>query len=145
MSSKADTSNGVSVTMVSDLVMPSGKTWREENLELAHKIPIGTLVEVKYDKWHGDGACEKVHARLYVSKHTRDCDGEPLYILSPRTSRLGCSKCHSRMIESSVNDDRGPFSESHLKTIVVDGEILRGEKSEDFFWSEEERLEFSNK
>jgi len=143
MSSKADTNNRTSVTMVSDLVMPSGKTWREENLELIHNIPLGTLVEVKYNEWFGDGACEKVHARLYVTKHTRDCDGEPLYVLSPRGVRLGCSKCRSSIVESSINNDRGPFAESSLRVVDVDEGILRGDRSDDFVWSEEERRQFS--
>jgi hypothetical protein len=64
-------------------VQENGKTVKENNLDnLHHKIPVGTLVEVKYDNWFGEGACEKVHARLWVIKHTRDCDGTPLYSLS---------------------------------------------------------------
>jgi hypothetical protein len=67
---------------VADIVEENGKTIRENNLEKTHDIPIGTLVEVKYDEWYGDGACEKVHARLWVIGHSRDCDGTPLYNLS---------------------------------------------------------------
>jgi hypothetical protein len=68
--------------VVHDIIGADGKTYQETNLERQHRIPIGTLVEVKYDKWHGDGACEKVHARLWVIHHGRDCDGTPLYALS---------------------------------------------------------------
>ncbi len=50
----------------------------------AHAIPVNTLVEVKYYEWYGDGACSKVHARLFVAEHVRDCDGTPMYNLSPR-------------------------------------------------------------
>lgn len=67
---------------IGDVVEKNGKTVRENNMEISHNIPVDTLVEVKYDNWHGDGACEKVHARLWVVKHGRDCDGEPLYVLS---------------------------------------------------------------
>ena len=67
---------------VHDIVEENGKTIKENNLARQHAIPIGALVEVKFDKWHGDGACEKVHARLWVVKHTRDCDGTPMYTLS---------------------------------------------------------------
>ena len=49
----------------------TGKTWREENLEKEHNIPLKTLVEVE-----GSGL------RMYVVKHMRDCDGTPLYGLS---------------------------------------------------------------
>lgn len=55
---------------VADLVNPeSGKTYREENSELQHNIPIGSLVEVATGE------------RLTVVKHTRDCDQTPLYTL----------------------------------------------------------------
>lgn len=66
-----------------DIVEANGKTIRQNNMEKTHKIPVGTLVEVKYDTWHSGGACEKVHARLWVVSHDRDCDGTPLYTLSP--------------------------------------------------------------
>lgn len=65
----------------SDIVEDNGLTVRENNNLLQHTIPIGTLVEVKYDTWHGNGVCEKVHARLLVIKHSRDCDGTPIYVL----------------------------------------------------------------
>ena len=69
--------------MIHDLVNPkTGKTYKEENLELKHNIPIGTLVEVKWHDWFGDGAGWKVHARLWVISHDRDCDGTPLYSIS---------------------------------------------------------------
>ena len=67
--------------MIHDLVEENGKTIRENKLEIQHKIPIGVLVEVKYDDWYGDGACQRVHARLWVIEHARDCDGTPLYVL----------------------------------------------------------------
>lgn len=68
---------------IHDLVNPdTGKTYKEENLEKRHNVPIGTLVEVKWDEWFGDGACWKIHARLWVVAHRRDCDGTPLYSVS---------------------------------------------------------------
>lgn len=57
---------------VADMVNEkTGKTWREENLEKEHNIPLKSLVEVE-----GRGL------RLYVVKYLRDCDGTPLYGLS---------------------------------------------------------------
>ena len=64
------------------IVEANGKTIRENNLETIHRIPIGSLVEVKFNSWFSDGACWKVHARLWVVHHSRDCDGTPLYTLS---------------------------------------------------------------
>lgn len=56
---------------VADLVNPkSGKTYREENAEKAHSIPIGSLVELKSG------------VRLFVVYHGRDCDQTPLYYMA---------------------------------------------------------------
>jgi len=62
--------------------VPNGPTVKQKNLEKEHAIPIGTLVEVKYNKFLGAGACIKAYARLFVYDHIRDCDGLPLYILA---------------------------------------------------------------
>lgn len=66
---------------ISDLKNPeTGKTYRQENNEKTHKIPLGTLVEVDFN----DEYCEtpKKGLRLFVVRHDRDCDGTPLYSLS---------------------------------------------------------------
>ena len=63
---------------VADIVEPNGKTWRENNLELMHKIPLGTLVEINCD-YHAEHMM-----RSYVVKHGRDCDGSPLYVLGKK-------------------------------------------------------------
>jgi len=55
---------------VADMVNPeSGKTYREENNSLQHKIPVGSIVKVD----------DCFYARVF--SHTRDCDGTPLYTL----------------------------------------------------------------
>lgn len=68
------TSN-IKAVLVSNIVEANGKTVRQNNLELQHNIPIGTLVEVdiEYSDQHG--------IRAFVCEHTRDCDGTPLYAL----------------------------------------------------------------
>lgn len=60
----------------------SGKTYREENCEKQHAIPVGTLVETTIKHYWSSGSCLRGRARLWVVQHTRDCDGTPLYILS---------------------------------------------------------------
>ena len=58
--------------IIADLTNPAtGKTWRQENAARTHTIPLGALVEI-----FGTGV------RLFVAKHTRDCDETPLYSLS---------------------------------------------------------------
>lgn len=60
----------------SDIKNPeTGKTFREENMEKTHNIPLGSLVEVILDG-------ERNGLRLFVVQHGRDCDGTPLYGLS---------------------------------------------------------------
>lgn len=55
---------------VADLVnTKTGKTWRQENSELQHNIPLGSLVELETGE------------RLFVIKHNRDCDQTPMYSL----------------------------------------------------------------
>lgn len=68
----------------SEIVEENSKTIRENNMERQHNIPLGALVELKHTEWHGDGACERIHARLWVVNRGRDCDGTPLYSLAPK-------------------------------------------------------------
>ena len=85
---------------IADLVNPhTGKTYREENAELKHKIPIGSLVELD------------TGVRLFVVHHSRDCDMTPLYSL--------CAE-----IESDYEDEfyakmkwHNGYSEENLRTI----------------------------
>lgn len=89
---------------IADLTNPeTGKTYRQENLEKKHTIPIGTLVEVKFDNWFSGGACWKVHARLWIVLHTRDCDGTPLYSISQwRHPSFAMSETHHGFAEGSL-------------------------------------------
>lgn len=62
----------VSLMNIADMADPKddqGRTYREVNAAIEHSIPVGTLVEL-------DGG-----ERMFVVKHTRDCDQSPLYCL----------------------------------------------------------------
>lgn len=62
-------------TNISDLKDPCdplGRTYREVNSAKNHKFMVGQLVEID----HG--------VRLFIAKQSRDCDGTPLYCLTPR-------------------------------------------------------------
>jgi len=130
---------------VADIVEENGKTIRENNLEKAHDIPIGTLVEVKYDEWHGDGACEKVHARLWVVSHDRDCDGTPLYSLSSYKEPLfvdGSLRYRGqdgwwikkRVVLNIANEVHSGFSQESLTVIEVTKELIDGKGA--LHWNE---------
>lgn len=106
------------VNVVYDLADPkTGRTYREDNLAREHRIPVGTLVEVKFDRWFGDGACWKVHARLWVVKHTRDCDGTPLYSLN---------RYREPSASASFYSHHG-FAEDSLVIMDVTPEMIMGE------------------
>lgn len=102
------------IDVIHDIVCKNGKTIRQNNLAKVHKIPIGTLVEVKYDEWCGGGACQKVHARLWVVDHSRDCDGSPLYTL-----------CNSR-VSGFYHGSVYGLSEDQLTAIDVTKDIEDG-------------------
>lgn len=94
----------------------TGRTYRQENLEIEHKIPLGTLVEVRFDRWYGGGACAKIRARLFVVRHVRDCDGTPLYTLSG----------HPVYDPANTNLYSG-FLEDSLRVIKITDAILDGD------------------
>lgn len=71
----------IRIVNISHLVnQETGKTYKEENLEKTHNIPIGALVEVDFDDSFLEDPVSGL--RLWVVAHERDCDGTPLYALS---------------------------------------------------------------
>jgi len=50
---------------------PQGRTYRQINNAAQHKFTVNSLVEI-----HNG-------VRLFIAKQTRDCDGTPLYSLTP--------------------------------------------------------------
>lgn len=103
--------------MIHDIVEPNGKTIRENNLEKTHKIPVGALVEVRFDSWFGEGACWKVHARLWVVMHARDCDGTPLYSLS---------RWNDPEVAKVSRDMHSGFAENSLTPVEVTPDLIYG-------------------
>ncbi len=108
----------------SDSNDPNSLTYREVNRKKKHKIPVGTLVEVKFDSWFGEGACIKAHARLWVFDHTRDCDETPLYSLCSRP--LGYVE--GIVMVACIGDVyKLGFSEDRLTPVEVTKSVRRGE------------------
>ena len=70
----------MSIINVADILEKNGKTIRENNLNINHKIPLGTLVEII--SWDEESSLCYGGLRLFVVHHQRDCDGTPLYGLS---------------------------------------------------------------
>lgn len=65
---------------IADLVDPNdpqSRTYRQVNNAKTHKYGLGVLVELDNG------------VRLFTAKHTRDCDGTPLYSLTPESREDG--------------------------------------------------------
>jgi len=60
----------ISIADMVDIGDPEKITYREINNSKSHNYSVGSLVEL-------DSGC-----RLFVARHTRDCDGTPLYNLT---------------------------------------------------------------
>ena len=112
------------IIFMEDIIEDNGKTVFENNMEKGHKIPINALVEVKYDEWLGDGACLKIHARLWVYKHSRDCDGTPLYMLS-KYEKKGTDEI-VKIFGRYTGVVIGGFSEESLTQIEVTPDLVYG-------------------
>jgi len=127
------------ITNFSNIVEQNEKTIKENNLELKHNIPIGTLVEVKYDEWYDDGACIKAHVRLFIVAHNRDCDGTPLYSLC-RYKNIITSYFFPLYYRTSIKNG---FIEDDLRIVEETEDIKKGKDA--LKWKEEELFNNLNK
>jgi len=59
-----------SISDLKDPDDPKGRSYRQVNNATPHSLGLGVLVELENG------------ARLFTAKHTRDCDGTPLYSLT---------------------------------------------------------------
>jgi hypothetical protein len=116
---------GNNIMLFSNIREANGKTIKQNNMEKIHNIPIGALVEVKYDKWLYDGACMKIHARLWVIEHGRDCDGTPLYSLANRPLDKWEDTFIPIVRDYFYGVEHG-FSEESLKIIEVTDRLKKG-------------------
>ena len=83
---------------IGDITEENGKTIRENNLSIKHKIPIGQLVELRSDSdygWEG--------IRLFVTSHTRDCDGTPLYSVGYEKSNFLYGLCEDSLVIKEID------------------------------------------
>lgn len=67
----------INIADVKDLDDPKGRTYRQVNNARTHRFGLGVLVELENG------------VRLFTAKHARDCDGTPLYCLTPESREPG--------------------------------------------------------
>jgi hypothetical protein len=132
-----------------DIVEDNGRTIEQNNLQRTHKIPLGTLVEVKGEKWGGNGYNMKFQAWLFVVGHDRDCDGTPLYKLCRRPDPEVEFEAWAEVSKGSINVKQIEFlagvfgmfynnySEESLKVIEITPDVLSGKVS--LNWENEEK------
>jgi hypothetical protein len=122
----------IELMFVGDIVENNGLTVKVNNFKIKHNIPIGSLVEVKYDEWHGNGCCKKVHARLFVIEQNRDCDGTPLYYLSHINKQVKDYLPEyniGNLFKRQMMDIIGGFTEGELTVIDITDDIKSGADS----------------
>jgi hypothetical protein len=128
----------------SEIIEANGRTVRENNMQIGHTIPIGAVVELKYDEWCTGGLSRKIEARMTVVEHRRDCDGTPLYGLAFCTLETylfwrddPTYKLPSTLIVGPTGY-AGGFSAEGLKVIEVTPELIRGDNALE--WADEEKF-----
>lgn len=90
---------------IGDIVEENGKTIRQNNLEKKHNIPLGSLVEIISKDDENDEPGEHRHGlRLFVTGHTRDCDGTPLYALAYTKTVYAELEKVNKLLEIEKND-----------------------------------------
>ena len=62
----------INVADLTDPNDPEGRTYREVNHSMQHAYDVGDLVELDNG------------VRVFIALQTRDCDGTPLYCLTPK-------------------------------------------------------------
>lgn len=87
------------VIRLHDIVEENGKTIRENNLEIPHTIPVGSLVEVTYED------SDLFGLRLFLVMHIRDCNGKPLNYLSSHLEDMNEGRSYSRMTVGFEDED----------------------------------------
>lgn len=98
------------VVLVPDIVEANGKTVKQNNLEIPHNIPIGSLVEITYKDSDED---DTFGLRLWVVGHTRDCDGTPLYAIGLKKNAFSKEK------ELKQKLDTNKFSTKVERALIV--------------------------
>ena len=87
------------VINIADLKDPNdsqGRSYREVNVDKIHKMPLGSLVEIKSG------------VMVFIVKHTRDCDQTPLYSLAIDPEDCLFSMVHGYDEESLKQITSGP-------------------------------------
>lgn len=113
---------------VGDIVMSDGKTWKEQNMEITHKIPLGSLVEISCDDKDDPESLDGV--RLFVTGHIRDCDGTPLYALSHNRNAYDESNMLKEQIDKKawLDTPTDPYAEGLIRFNyqITRGQIVSG-------------------
>lgn len=116
----------MNIICVSDIVEANGQTVRQNNLALVHDIPLGTLVEIGDPEYPDNEPDSNDGVRLFVVKHSRDCDGTPLYDLSFNpNAQVDATKVEEDLKEWRLSNDDVMFRMTYFQHQRVEGAIIR--------------------
>ena len=114
------------IIFVNDVVLEDGKTIKETNLQKQHSIALGSLVEIKSDDYSDCSPVDQHSGlRLFITEHTRDCDGTPLYSLS--FNKIAAQE-FTEAKKALVNAEQGSLDHTVISWNVnyLKGSILTG-------------------
>lgn len=86
------------VQITHHLVEKNGKTIRQNNMQIKHGFAVNDRVRFFHDQWDQ-------HILAYVSILSRDCDGEPLYVLVPDRNKVEKIQECERIISNKYSSD----------------------------------------
>lgn len=110
---------------IGNIVEENGKTVRQNNMEKKHNIPLGSLVEIICKDSEDDEPGEHRHGlRLFVTGHTRDCDGTPLYALAYTKTAYEEFEKVSNLLEIEKNDMERRLLHAHK--LMLQGALING-------------------
>lgn len=86
------------VQITHHLVEENGKTIRQNNMQIKHGFAVNDRVRFFHDQWDQ-------YILAYVAILSRDCDGEPLYVLVPDRNKVERIQECERIISNKYSSD----------------------------------------
>ncbi len=100
--------------LIQNMVESNGRTVRQNNSQIAHRIPLGTLVRVlPFSEGTPNGMVG------FVAEHSRDCDGTPLYSLTLRPASVGHPGTSHYHLLISFSEAQNPLHTALAKHLCV--------------------------
>lgn len=101
------------VQITHHLVEKNGKTIRQNNMQIKHGFAVNDRVRFFHDQWDQ-------HILAYVAILSRDCDGEPLYVLVPDQNKVErIHECERILSDIHESMERKQFAHFEKMTTTI--------------------------